>query len=202
MRRLAALVLSAGLCVLGPGAPTQAQDMGIVQSEILVLDPGELFEKSRLGQAMVAELQAQREALIARNRDLEAELEAEEQALTELRDTTSPEDFRDMADAFDEKVQTIRRESDARVRRLERNRERAPVEFMRRVEPVLVALMREAGGLVVLDRRNVLLQAGVIDITDMAVTRIDAELGDGALSSQEIDPGGAPGALEMPGNEN
>lgn len=175
--------------------------MGIVQSRILVLDPGELFERSKLGQAMAAEIQAQREALITRNRDLETQLEAEEQTLTEMRDSSSPEEFRDMADAFDEKVQQIRRESDARVRQLERNRERAPVDFMRRVEPVLVALMREAGGLVVLDRRNVLLQADVIDITDIAVERIDAELGDGALSSEQIDRQTEPGTLRMPGTQ-
>lgn len=201
MRRLAALLFAAGLWAVAPPAQVQAQDIGIVQSRILVLDPGELFERSKLGQAMAAEIQAQREALITRNRDLETQLEAEEQTLTEMRDSRSPEEFRDMADAFDEKVQQIRRESDARVRQLERNRERAPVDFMRRVEPVLVALMREAGGLVVLDRRNVLLQADVIDITDIAVERIDAELGDGALSSEQIDRQTEPGTLRMPGSQ-
>lgn len=163
------------------------------------MDPGELFERSQLGQAMAADLQAQREALITRNRDLEAELEAEEQALTDLRDTTPPDEFRALADAFDEKVQEIRRDSDARVRQLERNRERAPLEFLRRVEPVLVALMREAGGLVVLDRRNVLLQADVIDITDPAIARIDAELGDGRATMQDGTPAQDPaeGAAEQ-----
>ncbi|WP_135504799.1 OmpH family outer membrane protein [Roseovarius aestuariivivens] len=189
MRRLAALILSAGLAGAAQAPEmVRAQDVGIVQSQILVLDPEQLFERSKLGQALAADLQAQREALIARNRDLEAQLSAEEQALTDLRDTTSPEEFRDMADAFDEKVQQIRRDSDARVRRLERNRERAPVDFMRRVEPVLVELMREAGGLVVLDRRNVLIQAGVIDITEIAVARIDAILGDGRDATGETQP--------------
>jgi len=198
VRRLAALLLAVGFFANMPAVQGQAQDVGIVQSQILVLDPGELFDRSKLGQAMAAELEAQREALIARNRDLETRLEAEEKALTVQRDATSPEEFRDMADAFDEKVQEIRRESDARVRQWERNRERAPVDFMRRAEPVLVALMREAGGLVVLDRRNVLLQADVIDITDTAVERIDAALGDGGLSSEQIAPDAEPGTLRMP----
>lgn len=178
MRRLAALFLSVVLCAGYVTGAARAQDVGIVQSRILVIDPGVLFEQSLLGQAITAEIQAQREAIIARNRDIEAELEAEEQALTDLRDTTPPDEFRALADAFDEKVQDLRRESEARVRQLERNTERAPLEFLQRVEPLLIELMRDAGGLVVLDRRNVLLQADVIDITGPAIARINAQFGD------------------------
>ena len=102
-----------------------------MQSDILVLDPERLFEETRLGKRMLADHQAEREELAARNRKLEAELEAEEKRLTELRDETSPEEFRDMADAFDAKVQKIRRDSERRVRDLERERERLPLMFLR-----------------------------------------------------------------------
>ena len=154
--------------------PAQAQDVGVVQSQVLVLDPERLFETTQLGRSLAAGLQAEREALIARNRAWEAELEAEEHALTAQRATTSPEEFRDLADAFDAKVQEIRRDSERRVRDLERNRERAPVDFMRQVEPVLVEIMREAGASVVMDQRSVLLRNGLVDITAVAAARIDA----------------------------
>lgn len=169
------LVLAA---IAAPGAGL-AQNVGVVQSDILVLDPDRLFSETRLGQRINDEFLARREDLIARNRQIEAELEAEELALTELRATTSPEEFRDLADAFDAKVQDIRRDSDRAVRDLELSRERAPVTFMRTVQPALVEVMRETGGVIVLDLRNVLLRADVIDITDLAIARVDAMIGDG-----------------------
>ncbi len=188
-----ALLAAPGWLVGGP-VPAAAQSVGVVQSDILVVDPERLFEETRLGQSISAQLQQEREDLIALNRKLEAELEAEERALTEQRDTTSSEEFRDLADAFDERVQTIRADSQRRVREHERNRERAPLDFMRQVEPVLVELMREAGAAVVMDRRTVLLQADVVDITSAAVQRIDASLGPAA--QDESDAGTAEGTSE------
>lgn len=161
------------------GQPAGAQDVGVARSDIVVVDPERLFEETLLGQRMAADHRAAREKLAARNRKLEAELEAEEKRLTELRAETSPEEFRDMADAFDAKVQEIRRDSDRRVRDLERDRERMPLMFLRRVEPVLLNLMRETGSKVMLDARTVLFRAEVIDITGVAIKRIDEEIGEG-----------------------
>ena len=42
-----------------------------------------------------------------------------------------------------------------------------------------VELMNEAGGSVLLDKRSVLLSANVVDITGLAVARIDRSIGDG-----------------------
>ncbi|MBY5988701.1 OmpH family outer membrane protein [Roseovarius atlanticus] len=188
--------------VAGGAVPALAQNVGVVQSDILVVDPERLFEDTRMGQAITARLQQEREDLIALNRKLETELEAEELALTEQRDKTSPENFRALADAFDEKVQQIRADSQRRVRQHERNRERAPLDFMRQVEPVLVELMREAGASVVMDRRTVLLQDDVVDITSAAVQRIDATLGDGAGNDGEPSQAGSEDDAAGDGTEN
>ena len=51
--------------------------------------------------------------------------------------------------------------------------------FMRNIEPVLVQLMRDSGGTVIMDLRSVLLRADVIDITDLAILRVDATIGNG-----------------------
>ncbi len=164
------------LCLLGAGTAT-AQGVGVVQSDVLVINPDRLFAETQLGETMNEELQAKRDALIAHNRKLEAELEAEEKALSELRAETSPEEFRDLADAFDAKVRNIRQDSDRRARDLDRIRSQAPVTFMRLVEPVLVDIMRDADAAVIMDSRSVLLRAEVVDITDVAVSRIDEEIG-------------------------
>ena len=191
--RLAAVALTAAIAC--PNGPAQAQSVGIVQSEILVVDPERLFEDTRLGRSIAGTLQADRDALIARNRKIEAELEAEERALTDLRPDTSPEEFREMADAFDTRVQSIRRESERRVRELERNRDRAPIEFMRQVEPVLVEVMRQAGAVVVMDARSVLLRADVIDITDLVAARIDTAF---PLPEGAVDNSGDTGQSSAP----
>ena len=180
--------------LLSAGVPTegQSQQIGVVQSDILVLDPDRLFNETLFGQRLNAEYLERRDELIARNRKLEAELEAEEQALSDLREEKTPEDFRTLADAFDAKVQDIRRDSNRAVQDLERSRERAPVVFMRSVEPVLIQIMQDTGGAVLLDLRAVLLRASAIDVTDLAITRIDEQIGDGAQSNDpdepEVDP--------------
>ena len=179
LRRVLVAGFMAGALTGAPGPAVLAQELGVIQSEILVMDPERLFSETELGQRMTSEYQAAREALSKRNRQLEAELEAEEQALTEQRETLSSEAFRQLADEFDTKVQRIRRESDTAVRNLERRWELAPVSFMRRVEPVLVQVMQEAGGVVVLDARSVLLRSEVVDITSLAASRINEEIGDG-----------------------
>lgn len=176
-------VAFAALACLGisglAGTPATSQSLGVVQSDILVLDPDRLFSQTRFGKRLNAQYLEQRDELIARNRRLETELESEEKALADLRTETTPEEFRALADAFDSKVQEIRRESDRAVRELERNRESAPVLFMRTVEPVLIEIMQEADGAIVLDIRSVLLRSNQVDITDLAIARIDQKIGDG-----------------------
>ena len=196
LRGLAVAALA--LTCLGP-PQAGAQDLGIIQNDILVLDPERLFEQTELGQRMAADHQAEREKLAARNRRLEAELEAEEKRLTELRAETSPEEFREMADAFDAKVQEIRRDSERRVVDLERDRERLPIQFLRAVEPVLSEVMREAGGAVVLDARTVLFRLDAVDVTETAITRIDKVIG-ATLPETETETGTAPAPVD-PGTD-
>ena len=178
--RFTALGLLA-LCIWAQSltAPAQAQTIGVVQSDILVLDTDRLFGETRYGKTLNEQYLAQRDALIALNRERETELKAEEQALTDLRSQKTPEEFKALADAFDEKVQKIRQDSDRAVRDLERRRDEAPLSFMRVIEPILIEIMQEADGAVVLDVRAVLIRANVVDITDLAIARVDQKIGDG-----------------------
>ncbi len=152
------------LLLLALGAiqmPVQAQQLGVVKSDVLVIDIERLLAETAYGQR------------------LQAELEAEEKALTELRATTPPAEFRDKANAFDTKVTQLRRESEQLSRDFERQRDLAPVQFMRVVQPVLGDLLREAEAAVLVDVRSVILRADVVDVTDVAISRIDAGIGSG-----------------------
>ena len=170
-RALLALILTIGLVPL--------VDAQVVQSPILTIDSERLYRDSAFGQRVLREIEARTRALTEENQKLEAELEAEEQALTEQRDSLTPEEFRALADAFDARVQSIRRERDARnqenIELLDENQER----FLRAALPVLEAIMRDVGAAVVLEVRSVFVSANAIDITDRAIAEINAAVGDG-----------------------
>ncbi|MEM9639107.1 MAG: OmpH family outer membrane protein [Pseudomonadota bacterium] len=166
------------LCTLLP-EPAAAQRIGPVQSPILTIDAERLFSESIFGKTVVAEFEARGADLAAENRRIEEELEAEEQALTEQRATMEPAAFRTLADAFDEKVQSIRRTQDTKTRDLNQAFEERRGIFLTAAAPILESLMREAGAAVILEKRSVFVSSNAIDITRAAIERLDAVLGDG-----------------------
>lgn len=192
MRR--AVALSGLLAALVLGAPTgsAAQQVGVIQSDVLLIDPERLLLQSQYGQSLQRGLQAERDELIADNERVAAELEAEEQALTGLRPTLPSAEFRELADAFDQKVEELRLDSERRSRELERKRDLVQSQFMRVVRPVLTKLLDEANAMVMLDARSVMLHAGAADITDLAIKRVDARIGSGPAQPGLAPPEDAP----------
>ncbi|MBE0454197.1 OmpH family outer membrane protein [Roseovarius autotrophicus] len=176
MRTWLILLLLTGIIT---GTHARAQALGVVQSDILVIDIDRLLNETVYGKRLQSELDAARERLIARNDRIAAELEAEEGALTAQRALTTPEAFRDLADNFDAKVTELRRESERLSRELERRRDLGPIQFMRVAQPVLAELVQEADAVVLMDVRSVILRADVADVTDLAIARIDARIGAG-----------------------
>lgn len=166
------------VCLLA-ALPAAAQQIGLPQSPILTISSERLFAESVFGKRVAQEIEAEGQLLAAENRRIEAELTAEEKALTERRPGMSPEEFRALADAFDEKVQTIRKTQDAKARRLNQQRDEARAAFFDAARPVLAEVMREAGAGVILERASVFLSANATDVTDLAIGRMDAALGDG-----------------------
>ncbi len=173
------------LCLLAGGNPGHAQQLGLIQSPILTVEPDRLFSGSRFGQRIAQEREAEAAVLAAENRRIASELEREEQQLTERRDSMEPDAFRILADAFDEKVQQIRREQDAKELALNDRVEGDRVEFLQAAAPVLERLMRDAGAAVILDRGTVFISLNATDVTDLAIARIDAAIGDGSTTLDE-----------------
>lgn len=140
---------------------------------VLTIDQDRLFTETRLGAETSAELERQAQDLAAENTEIENALIAEESDLTERRATMPPEEFRVLADAFDERVQRLRAEQDEKARQLNRLRDEARAEFFNEIAVILSDIVREKGALVVIDRRDVFLSADRIDITDEAIARIN-----------------------------
>lgn len=184
MCRTAIGALFGALLCVAPMAKAQQDgglsNVGVVQSLILTVAPETLYAQSDFGKRVAREIEAESAEIAAENRRIEAELTAEERELTELRNSLDPTDFRTRAEAFNEKVQRLRREQDEKARAVGTRNEEARRILLTSVQPVLLQLMVESGAVAVLDRRVVLLSVESVDITEQAIRRVNAEFGEGA----------------------
>lgn len=156
-----------------------AQDASTPAAEVVVVDPNRLFAETLFGQTISQQLEAEADILASKNREIEESLRAEERQLTEQRSNMSPENFRDTAEAFDQKVQAIRRERTELARELEDKRASAEARFLATAQGVLVELMNERGANILLDMRSIILRDNAVDITNAAVRKIDEAIGRG-----------------------
>ncbi len=179
MGALRIILLSWVLALIGAGT-LSAQSMGQIVSPIVTLDRDRLFTESLYGQRISGELTAEAAVMATETRDIETGLAAEEKNLAEQRATLDPDAFRDLAQAFDDKVQKLRAERDQARTDLQSKAQAAQYEFFNNVGPILGKLIRERGAVLILDRNAIVLQAADIDITDAAIDRVDAVLGDGS----------------------
>ena len=175
---LLAVSLAASLTLAAPSG--RAQDTPAPALRIAVISQDQLFIGSAFGKALQARADAALSELQAENQRLDAALELEDRALTARRAALGLEAFRPLALAFDEKVKGIRTAQDNKSRELARLAEEGRQRFYQTARPVLEDLMRETGAAILLDRSTVLLAQDALDLTDRAIARIDAVLGDGS----------------------
>lgn len=175
-------------------APAAAQDFSAVPLQpaqspigIVVVDMDRLFTQSKYGAQVNGLINARRSELNAENLKLEAELEAEEEALAALRPSLDPTEFRAKADAFDDKVKAIRAERDAQQRILNELIEASQTRFVDAVYPLLARLMTERGAMILFERPVVGLVDPSLDITDVAIIAVDDQLSGGALQVPAVD---------------
>ena len=147
---------------------------------VLTIDQDRLFAESAYGKATLARLEAEQAGLLAENRKIETALEEEERNLTERRKTLPAAEFRALAEAFDTKVEGIRTAQVEKDRKLRQASEENQRRFYEVAFPVIGQLMQDMGASVVLDKATIILSLQRIDVTDAAITRIDAAIGDGS----------------------
>lgn len=147
---------------------------------ILIIDSERLFIETLYGQQLASQLAEQAAELQAENDRIVESLTLEERSLTIRRPEMTPEAFREEADAFDRKVQDVRRVRDAKNVDLQVAQAAARSRFEQRVQGIVANIMLERGSVLVMEQRNVVLSVRAANITDDAIVRIDAELGSGA----------------------
>ncbi|WP_170425013.1 OmpH family outer membrane protein [Ruegeria arenilitoris] len=163
-----------------------AQQLGVPQAEVLTLSSDRLFTESQFGQRVLRQVESEGALLAEENERIVAELSREEKDLTEKRAELEPEEFRPLAEAFDNKVQSHREGQRAKLDALARQSEEARQTFFELAQPILIELLRESGASIVIERSNVFLSSDRTDVTDAAIARINELIGDGSqLESQD-----------------
>lgn len=123
---------------------------------------------------------------------MEDQLIGEEQALAVERDRTAPAEFRQKAEAFDIRAQTVRRERRQAAVDLGNRAQADRNAFVEATLPVIAAIMQEREAGLVLDRRQALAAVSAIDITQDLVERMDATIGDGGALPELPPPSDTP----------
>ena len=172
--------------VSGVVSPAHAQDSAPAKRSILTIDQELLFTRSLFGERVVTQINADLANLEQEFQRLEADLTAEEKELTQKRATLEPDAFRKLADAFDEKVQGIRKAQDAKARELDRRLEQERAKYYGLVNPILYQIMEELDASVIIDRRAILAGVEGVDVTKDALQMIDATLGDGSAPAAPV----------------
>lgn len=172
------------LSLIGHIAWAQGQEPPLGQpaipnTPIVTLDRDRLFQDSLLGKAMLQRLEEASAELVAENRRLEAALEAEEKVLTEQRAILPADEFRKLAAEFDARVEELRDAQDTKSRALSRQRDEDRQKLFDAAIPILGALMVELQAVAIIDRSAIILTFDQLDITDLAIARMDRDLGDG-----------------------
>ena len=189
-RRPAVLALVALL--LAPSTVLLAQETTpvaeVFRSPVLAIDQQRLFVESDFGEASLSALEAASRELQAEIRQIESDLEIEERMLTERRQTLPPAEFAPLATAFDDKVESIRAAWGAKDRELKRQREVDQQTFYETVLPILVEVMREMGAVILVDQSTVILSLDRVDITQIAIERINRTLADTPAAVPEAPP--------------
>ncbi|MEL6915001.1 MAG: OmpH family outer membrane protein [Pseudomonadota bacterium] len=174
-RGLRAGLVALGLCAsaAGPSAQTLTEPLAL-RSPVLTIESARLFPETELGRSILAEIAEEQRVFGLENQELADAFRAEELELTERRATLPREEFAALAQDFDDRVQAAREERDAREAEIEATAELRRRSFSQAVRPILNQIMREAGAAVLIEAESVLLRADAVDITDIAIARIDA----------------------------
>ena len=144
---------------------------------------GKLYRSSDFGKNIISNNNIARQALQNENDELELELLSEEKELSELRKTLSLDKFGPKALKFDEKVSIIRTEQGIKEEDLKNMARQEEAGFYKKIYPLLYELLLDRGGLLLIDKRNVILWDSSVDITDDAIELINRVLSNSIKSN-------------------
>ncbi|WP_417242747.1 OmpH family outer membrane protein [Celeribacter sp.] len=142
---------------------------------VLVFDRDRIVTESQFGVAFEADIERERSALVQENNDIYAALEVEEAELSALRPTLSEEAFLQKADAFDQKVTSVRAAQDRKAADIQSLYDTGLEVVEQRMNAALTSVAREVRAMVVFERQQVYMMSGAIDVSSEVIRRLDAQ---------------------------
>ncbi|WP_417239204.1 OmpH family outer membrane protein [Celeribacter halophilus] len=158
---------------------------------VLVFDRSRVLSQSVAGQALEAEIEEARAALLAENEQIYADLETEEQEIADAKPLMSEEAFRIRAQEFDTKVTEARSAQDQKARDIQTLYDDRIGEIEQKMNDALATIARDLGAVVVFERGQVYLMNGAIDISRLVIEKLDEDLAedtDTAPADQDTAP--------------
>jgi Skp family chaperone for outer membrane proteins len=159
-----------------PAAAAAAAAAGAAQPRIIVIDRNFILQRSSAGQDMLNQVQTLSKAAETEFKNQETALATEAGQLQQQMAIMAPDvrdqkekEFTNKQQAFQGRVQTRQQEIQAGFNKAARQVEVA-------LEPILKAIMVERSANMVLDRSAVILSAADVDVTPVAVQRLDKAL--------------------------
>lgn len=144
------------------------------QIPLIAFDRDAIFSASTLGQDLDAKIEELRRNLVSENEAIYAALEAEEKELSVLKQTMMPEEFAARAEAFDEKVTSIRATQKSKSETVQTVYDEGLREFDSSLNLVLTEIAQEVGAVAVFERKQIYLMSASIDISRGVVARMNA----------------------------
>lgn len=170
---LAALLLSLAAPTSLP-AQTPGGDDAEAGAPVLVINMERVLRESDAARSIQRQAERIRGTIQKELGDRQEALRNEERELVELRPTLAAAEFAERVESFERRVRALKRDSNERSSLLQKALFEATETLKKRLRPELVAIMEERQADVMLDERNVVISARVLDVTSLAIQRINA----------------------------
>ena len=146
------------------------------KKSILVLSYDDLFKQSQAGKAIFEVLLKKQGDLLQESQAIEESFISEELSLTKSRETLSVDDFQQLANEFDIKVEKTRKIRLNKDRELQNQFKEWRKKFVQIVAPIVRELMSENGAVIVFDKstRGIIYEKS-IDITNEIINELDKQ---------------------------
>lgn len=170
------------LAALLMAAPTAAQEVAEpaarppVGGQVLVVSRDVVLSQARVAQALNDAESALTDELQAEVDAVKSRLSAEEQELTRLRSSMPRDEFDRRVQLFDQTVREERRRTQRRAAALQQAFRKARSQLVEALIPILVAVSRERGASIVIDRAQILLAHPSIDVTEDVILLFDEQV--------------------------
>tara|TARA_B100001173_G_scaffold251966_1_gene223000 strand:- start:7 stop:546 length:540 start_codon:yes stop_codon:yes gene_type:complete len=164
------------LCVNATYSQAETDEKVPIIFNVLVIDVNKLVGLSDIGRTVQVQYEQAKSALDNEFEGLKTELIAEELRLSEIRKTTNVAEFRQLARDFDQRTTEVRDSYIERKNNIENVLNVNRRKIFEASVPYLKQILNQNNATVLIRKDQTVLSANGVDITDLAINTINANL--------------------------